>query len=54
MNLTNGSLDLKLEAVGFSTKQVEAYIRKLPSHDSDKPASILAFVHKHEVIEGAC
>jgi hypothetical protein len=52
MNLTNGSLDLELEAVGFNTKQVEAYIRKLASHDSDKAASILAFVHKYEVIEG--
>ncbi|KAJ0417809.1 hypothetical protein BJY00DRAFT_315600 [Aspergillus carlsbadensis] len=52
MHLAHGSFDLELEAVGFDTEQVEAYIQKLTSHDPQKAASIISFIHDHEIIDG--
>ncbi|GKZ88092.1 hypothetical protein AnigIFM59636_007052 [Aspergillus niger] len=52
MSLGRGSFDLELEAVGFNSNQVQAYVRKTFAHNSQKAANIITFINKHEVIQG--
>ncbi|KAL2825229.1 hypothetical protein BJY01DRAFT_256318 [Aspergillus pseudoustus] len=52
MHLTRGTFDLELEAIGFTTEQVEAYVKKIMSYDVQKASNILDFVQSHELILG--
>ncbi|KAL3467203.1 hypothetical protein BJX64DRAFT_283926 [Aspergillus heterothallicus] len=52
MYLTHWSFDLELEVIGFTPRQVDAYVKKTLSYDTERASRILQFVEAQSILQG--